>query len=441
MRLTGVSVLLVSSASLWLSAPAALGAGLSETISHPQRDRSLSTLAFRASPGERNVLGVFSRRVSAPSGLDTSETLFRDSGASLLSGPCRQEDAATAVCPRPSSDYLGVAVFLGDGDDQADATREAPDTVIYGEQGSDVLVGRELSGGPGDDVLVARGASFLGGGSGRDRLIGSSGGDSLWPDADRPITFGGPIRPAAPAADVVDGGAGDDKIAYSGAAGMRIDLAAGRAVVRETGVSDALSGIDGIFAGDGDDELIGTPGDNALAGSYGRDQIRGGAGADDIAGGPGADVIDAGPGADQIDAFDENGPGERIACGPGRDLVRTGDQDAPGEAVSRDLLAADCELVDNGDYRIPVVPQGLRAGGRAVVPTQCLLDTAPCRVTVALRLNGRLIGSATLSVPPFRRRDVGVPLTRAVKRGVLSVITTVRSPDDKAQTGYRVDLG
>ena len=124
--------------------------------------------------------------------------------------------------------------------------------------------------------------------------------------------------------DVIDGGAGIDRVAYDRAtgAGVVVSLAAGTASgadgddtlsnienVRGSDFADTLEGDDQaneIQARNGDDLLRGLGGNDRLFGDAGNDTIEGGAGNDTIVGGAGHDILDGGEVLDRINYTDGN---------------------------------------------------------------------------------------------------------------------------------------
>ncbi|WP_240722847.1 hypothetical protein, partial [Poseidonocella sp. HB161398] len=187
-----------------------------------------------------------------------------------------------------------------------------------------------LAGGTGDDLIAGtQEGDVLEGGAGGDTLLGGAGDDTL---------LGGAGN------DVLDGGAGTgDVLDYValGTAGVRIDLAEGRARYTLDGQSyeDSMAGIE---------EVRGTEGGDLIAGSAGDDRIFGGGGDDTLLGHDGNDWIDAGTGIGRIEggAGDDtiavggsltSGIGAAIDGGSGQDAI-----DAAGATVGidADLQAA-----------------------------------------------------------------------------------------------------
>lgn len=167
--------------------------------------------------------------------------------------------------------YASVEGVIGSGFGDA-ITGDAVDNLLRGEAGADTL-----RGGAGNDTLD--------GGLGDDVFMAGSG------------------------ADLYTGGGGRDRVDYSEAAGaVRVDLlspgsnsglAAGD-VLREiemvsgSGHSDTLGGdnlANWLFAGAGDDLLVGRGGADLLYGGLGNDILSGGSGADTFFGGSGRDLV------------------------------------------------------------------------------------------------------------------------------------------------------
>ena len=238
-----------------------------------------------------------------------------------------------------------------------------PETYMNGDTGNDTIVSGngtdELHGGDGNDTMQ----SF----EGEDVVLGEGGDDSL---------SAGKEEPDANAADVVDGGAGFDRmpavdndysrgfdedvsvtndgVANDGEAGegdnvisvegLRVE--AGHATVvgtagaddifvdADTSVIRGLGGNDKLVAYDGNDTIEGGDGDDFLEGGFGNDVLDGGAGVDQFNGDrTEANVIAIGN--DQIRARDGNA--EQVSCGIGSDTA---------QVDASDVVDATCETVD-----------------------------------------------------------------------------------------------
>ena len=106
-------------------------------------------------------------------------------------------------------------------------------------------------------------------------------------------------------ADVIDAGAGDDRV-Y----GYEND--------------DELSGGDGhdvLDGGEGNDKLSGDDGNDELAGGKGDDQLNGGAGDDKLSGGAGHDTLDGGTGNDYMEGGAYESDTYLFRAGHGKDVV------------------------------------------------------------------------------------------------------------------------
>ncbi|MFC3077023.1 calcium-binding protein [Phenylobacterium terrae] len=179
-------------------------------------------------------------------------------------------------------------VFLGVGNDVYDGRLGAISGDVYGEDGTDTLLGGAFS----DGLFGDFGADSIDGGAGDDWIEGGRDGDWL------------------------AGGAGFDLLSYESATmAVQVDLAAGRGF---SSGEDTLSGFEwvlgGVFADtiagsaaaetlfgwDGGDLLNGAGGDDLLFGEAGDDRLTGGSGHDHLFGGHGADTLDGGAGFDYV---------------------------------------------------------------------------------------------------------------------------------------------
>ena len=433
-------MLVLALAASLASTPAA-AATLSQST-RSDRYAVYTTLSFTAAPGEANRLTVSGRgrREDPYSRPFPAELVFHDDGGAIEAGPCRQEDRRTAVCrvvgAQAVGDTFDVSVELGDRSDIARVDDAADDVYVNldGGAGNDSLSARSADGGPGDDVLVAKErGSYLIGDAGSDRLVGGTGSDSL--QGDRNTT--GTTREIAPSRDVILGGAGEDTVHYFSDDPVVVDLTAGRARQLPANVVDSIADVESAFTGAGDDVVIGSPGANRLDAGSGDDRLLGGPGDDVLQGGSGADRLKAGGGDDEIEARDDNREADSIACGAGVDLLKTGDENFEG--FVRDRFGPDCERLTY-DYveDVPAIPSGVPQGPRAVVPVVCTLE--PCKATVTLRVDGRLVGQAARPVPYALTKPVVVALRRPARGRALTVSTKLRSGKVVERSGYRVRL-
>jgi Ca2+-binding RTX toxin-like protein len=343
---------------------------------------------YVAAPGEANAVTV---------SLQDRTVTLRDGGATVTPGEsCTRVDDHVVTCTA-SLAPAGYGVTLDDGDDTA---------ALEG-------VGGVLDGGPGDDGLTGGDSSdVLRGGGGRDRLVGNGGGDSL---SDGDVPGGGD-------ADVLEGGPGPDSVDYSArTAGVTVDLDAGAGPD-----GDALSAIETVTTGRGDDVVTGDESGNAIATGAGDDRLSGGAGDDSLAGGSGRDLYAGGSGDDTFTTRD--GTGDSLTCGAGRDVISDlaeGSEDEYGDHLSytvgpdvADVLALDCERTVFG-ARFDVDGTGADAPPRVVGRHRLVLHTpCRCRGTVTVRTALTTLGSARFSAG---RRLVSVRSPRRRFEGVVEL--------------------
>ena len=205
--------------------------------------------------------------------------------------------------------------------------------------------------------------------------------------------------------DRIDGGAGRDRVLYSGRrSGVRVDLAAGAATARG-GERDRLSRIESVTGGQGADVLLGDARGNALEGFPGDDRIDGRGGNDSLGAGNGVDTLRGGSGNDSLFTHDRQdalfgGPGNdhltasygagrtarRFRCGSGSDTV-------DGNPLGG--LLVDCEFVEPIGGRLSARPL---AGGAVRVGWSCdAVFLTRCTVTAILRRGSRRLATHSAS--------------------------------------------
>ena len=240
----------------------------------------------------------------------------------------------------------------------------------------------------------------------------------------RPTSFpiGGVIALGGPGDDVLDGGAGHDRISYAGRAGP-VSVRLGDALTDGApGEGDVVRDFEDATGGAGDDTLIGDRLLNGLSGGAGDDVLHAGPGDSEtglselLRGGPGRDRLRGGGGPDAI----LPGRGrDRVGCGRGRDLV--------SEPQRGELLRRRCELIrfafgPDRENSLSLSPHPRRvtavaARFRLGCPSFELLDgeLSSCRGPLTLReaaASRRLLGRGRIADsgrrPSFRVR---VPLT------------------------------
>lgn len=245
--------------------------------------------------------------------------------------------------------------------------REGNDTVKI------IGVGKhcELSGGPGDDVLVAS--------AGNDTLLGGSGNDSLTAGAGDDELFGGDgddsLR-GGQGNDTIDGGAGSDSLFETGDVNFALTNSKLTGLGADTLVSIEAATLTGGAGNNVLDAsaftrsvtLNGSGGDDTLIGGAGNDTLNGGGGNDRITGGPGRDVLNGGDGDDALFSND----------GLGNDTVLGGS--------GNDTATADAgDLVDLGAGQDGIVFHGT-AGNDAIRVSRQVGPNGP---EVVFLLNGR----------------------------------------------------
>jgi Ca2+-binding RTX toxin-like protein len=209
--------------------------------------------------------------------------------------------------------------FLGKGGDDSFENLTNLESLAYGNEGNDLLIGGSnsdaLHGGAGNDVIEGGdGDDSLHGDSGNDRLYGGRGEDKLYgwtgndeldggDDDDYLSGYSGNDKLIGGLGDddlhghtgndELDGGDGHDKL-Y----GFR-----GNDVLRGGNGNDYLggwSGNDDMDGGEGDDMLYGNYGDDTMIGGGGHDILVGREGRDNMQGGSGRDILIGGDGSDHI---------------------------------------------------------------------------------------------------------------------------------------------
>jgi Ca2+-binding RTX toxin-like protein len=352
-------------------------------------------LVVRAGPGEPNRLTV--ARGAA------GELRVTDVGASLLAGPGCTAVGAQQVDCATTSPVLTAFVFAGDGDDTVSSS-----------------VAVSVDGGSGDDRLVgSTAADVLYGGKGRDVLRGDDGDDAL--QDGRLVTFDAPdwpgeglgshlrsrIAPVRAERDVFDGGAGVDTLGYRGRRrGIVVDLSRGDRPAGAPGEGDLLQGLEGVDGTDGDDRLLGDDAANSLGGHAGDDLLVGRGGDDELRGHLGSNRLRGDAGDDLIGvetAFPFRRLGrQRVSCGPGRDQVST--------PLSQDFVEDDCETLFIGEvYEVhSLLPPTTWRRPPLASFNRCVEISCRIRLEVRLarspdrrlpRLKGLLLGRASATIP------------------------------------------
>jgi hypothetical protein len=314
-----------------------------------ERFTSITDILVVADPGERNQLAL----EALPGFAGTRVT---DSVPLRAGFQCELQADGSVICPGAGA---RITVDAGDLDDR----------VEVGSIGNL----RWLTGGDGDDLLIATGeaASVFTGGPGDDRMVGGTGADYFFegPAANGSDVMEGDARDtvsyrqrmmnvhADVQGDADDGEAGEqdrigtgirallggfghDRLAGGPGAEVLVGFAGSDALLGGGGDDLLIGGLqrthettnDRLYGGRGRDDLHGGGGNDLLVGGEGADHLFGRYGRDALQGGPGRETFSGGPGNDHFFARDRLS--ERVDCGGGWDRVR--------HDVS-DLLTRDCE--------------------------------------------------------------------------------------------------
>ncbi len=236
----------------------------------------------------------------------------RDGADSILADP-RCRNAANGI--QALIDTAGSNNIQGTDDDEVicgskwvnDIRTGGGDDFAYGGDGGDKMIGEA-----GDDTLYGEGGNdhfFLHGDGGNNKYIGGSGDDLVYfmtaPNV--ATTFGATF-----------GNYYTESLMVTRA--VTFDLSTGSfdsAGFFSPAGTFTFEGIENIFSGTGDDNLIGDDGDNYIFGHSGTDTINGKEGDDVLAGGAGVDTLNGGAGADVLYGFSGN---DVLTGGDGADI-------------------------------------------------------------------------------------------------------------------------
>ena len=182
----------------------------------------------------------------------------------------------------------------------------AGDDLIYGEAGNDTL-----NGGSGNDTIYGgAGNDTINGGDGYDLLIGGAGNDIFDGGSGVDIFYGEEGNDTLRIVngwnggygEIFAGGAGIDTFDFSGTNGFNalVSLVDGTAVdaVFVGSGAIALSSVENVVGGNGNDSITGSGEVNILNGGTGNDALYGLGDADTLIGGDGNDILDGGTGVD-----------------------------------------------------------------------------------------------------------------------------------------------
>jgi len=215
--------------------------------------------------GNGNDLLVGNASANRLTGGAGSDTIAGRGGADTLVGGAGTDHASFAgVQSGVTADLnTGMGISIRPGSNIATTTTLSEFEGLIGSSFADRLTG------------LANASSTLDGGEGSDTLIGGAQADSLI------------------------GGDGPDFVSYAGTTAVTVNLATGTAT--QSGVTDTLSGIEGVIGSSGADSLTGSGADEIFQGGLGNDNLNGGVGIDT------ADYSYASPGVTLT--LDSNGGG------------------------------------------------------------------------------------------------------------------------------------
>ena len=290
-----------------------------------------------------------------------------------------------AVGPIGAPGAADAAPYTCEGRTATKVGTNASET-INGTAANDVIVGLG-----GNDVINGLGGNdIICGVEGADKLFGGDGDDRLWGQRD------GLIRNSegelALRGDLIDGGAGDDKIVPG------LDTRAPVGVPEVVTYADSPAGITtdvslGPATGWGSD-AIAWHGGVKFVGSSHADHIRGTLGPDNLEAGPGDDVVEGRAGDDAIDL------GEALAGGTDNDVAYLGDGN---DVVAARRLASGTDKIvaGNGNDFVSLVGNGGRVYGEEGLDEIYIASADPSLVTASggpgrdlFRLTTRSVGPA-----------------------------------------------
>ena len=257
----------------------------------------------------------------------------------------------------------------GAGTDKADYSARAMDLVIKmdgatasgdtanGEAdkiGTDV---EDLVGGSGNDKLTGNASSnHIQGGDGNDKISGGVNAGACTNDADTLDGENGNDTfdqgTASDCGDVMNGGAGTDRVDYQGRTAdltISLDTAANDGDSAATEKDNIKADVEIVISGSGNDTITGSPNADIIHGGPGNDTINAGAGNDLISGDSGDDTLNGEAGDD---TFAESGTDAEYTvaekAGDDDDIINGGTHDALGIDVvdysqrATDIVATIC---------------------------------------------------------------------------------------------------
>ena len=229
------------------------------------------------------------------------------------------------------SNYTGVRVYLGAGNDVYNGGSLDIVQEIYGENGKDkIFTGPRndiIDGGYGNDTIDGgEGADNISGSNGKDTIYGGIGNDDIDGGYDNDTIDGGEGEDTIKGFngnDIIVGGLDKDTI-YGGSGHDIINGNEGNDTIHGDAGNDVIYGDDGhdtIFGDQGKDELYGNIGNDIIDGGAGKDKLYGNEGQDGLIGGAGDDELYGGIGRDDLSGAQGN---DYLDGGEGDDLYTGG---------------------------------------------------------------------------------------------------------------------
>ena len=262
---------------------------------------------------------------------------------------------------------------------------------LDGGAGSDTLIGRNIYNTW--TLTAANGGSVQGQAfQNMENLTGGTQGDTFLMDS------------GASFAGAVNGGTGADTLDYSTrSTAVSVNLATGSA----TSVGGAVSGIENVIGGSGNDTLTGDAGNNLLAGNAGNDILNGGAGNDTLIGGAGNDTYAFGDswGTDSIRELDGEGA-DRLDFSSASNAVTI----TAAAAQSSTLSASASSLVNDTYINLPAGNVAFQYGPNAIQAYQAwaLTSSGSASVVIAILDSGVQLTHQDLSGKIYRAADGSV---------------------------------
>jgi Ca2+-binding RTX toxin-like protein len=273
----------------------------------------------------------------------------------------------------------------------------------------------DVAGGDGNDTLDGSDAAdLLDGGAGNDRIVpddnpAGTRDDARGGDGDDTIVWNGGDDD-----DLNEGGAGSDTSEINGAPGaeeftINPSPADGRVLFDrlaspgpgpfsvDIGTTEVLH----LKANAGDDQIDGA---NGVAGRIST-VLDAGDGDDHVKGTDAVDAISLGAGDDFVNANDK--AEDTVSCDEGSDHA----------VVDRHDLLRQCELVTGGLARVAIKGKARLDGDSVAVRVKCVA-TKRCTSVVKLKRDGKTLGRTKATLKRGKTRSIDVPLTRRGRRAL-----------------------